>query len=149
MVSVGKSYYGGLMKTTLLVIALLFSSASFASSAQIITSTVKGEVTIGFSDSSFDYAVDATSFEKNFCFTGNITKVCAQIKKDASKMNIRYGQGAHDRIDIQSCEVTQDMDDDGYHPDFGSERIITTYELSDDYGSEIKLTREIRQCSRI
>lgn len=126
--------------------ALLISSTAFANGAQIITSTTDGEVTIGFSDSSFDYAVEDTKHEKNFCYIGNISKVCRELKLDASVISDRYLQGAHDDIEVKKCEVVQDMDSDGYHPDFGSERVVTTYKLSDDYGSDFEVTRVIRKC---
>lgn len=133
--------------TTLLLLAGSLSAVAY--DAQIITSTVNGKVTIGFSDSSFDYAQDDTKHEKNFCYTGRITEVCKQLAFDASVITERYLQGAHDDIQIKSCEVVQDMDSDGYHPHFGSERIVITYALSDDYGSNFDVTRVIRKCSKI
>ena len=133
--------------TTLLLLAGSLSAVAY--DAQIITSTTNGKVTIGFSDSSFDYAQDATKHEKNFCYTGRITEVCKQLAFDASVITERYLQGAHDDIEIKSCSITKDMDSDGYHPVFGSERVVTTYRLSDDYGSDFEVTREIRKCSSI
>jgi hypothetical protein len=147
--NVQKKLIWRLMKKSLLILAIFLSSASFASDAQIITSTLDGEVTIGFTDSSFDYAVEDTDHKKNFCYMGSISKVCRELKNDSSIINDRYLQGAHDDIEIRSCEIIEDMDSDGYHPVFGSERVVASYRLSDDYGSDFVVTRVIRKCSRI
>jgi hypothetical protein len=137
------------LKTTFLILALFVSTSVLASDTQIITSGVDGEVTIGFTDSSFDYAVDDKDHVKNFCYTGSISGVCRELKLDASFITERYLQGAHDDIEIKSCEVIEDMDSDGYHPVFGSERVVATYKLSDDYGSDFNVTRFIKKCSRV
>ncbi len=137
------------MKTSLIIFALFLSSAAFATNTQIITSTVKGEVTIGFSDSSFDYAITDKKHEKNFCYMGSISKVCHQLRLDAGVISNRYVGGAHDDIEVLSCEVIEDMDSDGYHPVFGSERVVASYRLSDDYGSDFVVKRIIKECSNI
>lgn len=136
------------MKTLFLMTAVLFSTQSFARDF-IITSTTDGEVTIGFSDSSFDYNAEDTKHEKNFCYVGSISKICGQLINDARVMSQRYSQGAHDDIEIKTCDVIEDMDSDGYHRVFGSRRVITTYRLSDDYGSDFVVTREIKACSKV
>lgn len=136
------------MKILVSAFLILSSLSSFAAESMIITSTVDGKVTIGFSDSSFDYPNGATSFEKNFCYTGSVYDVCNQIGAAAFKMNADYTGGAHDNITIKSCHVVQDMDSDGYHPAFGSERVVTSYNLGDDYGSDINVTRTIEKCTR-
>ncbi|MFT6070784.1 MAG: hypothetical protein ACJAT2_000655 [Bacteriovoracaceae bacterium] len=137
------------MKTLFIIFALFTSSALFASEAQIITATPDGEVTIGFYDSSFDYAPTDTKREKKFCYIGSISKVCKQLSLDASLIRERYFQGDHDDIEVLSCEVIEDMDSDGYHPVFGSERVITSYRLTDDYGSDFVVKRTIKECSKI
>ena len=90
---------------------------------------------IGFSDSSFHYQNQEEAQAAEFCYWGRVDLVCAEVQLGVQNRNMQYYSGAHDKIDYQSCEVIDD-------------KVITSYTLSDDYGSEFKVTRTIDQCTR-
>lgn len=124
-------------------IILLSAFSVFAHQPQstfIITNDAQLGTVIGFSDSSFNYDVNDTKRERQFCFVGNVNEVCAQIEQASFDMNGRYYQGSHDRIELLSCEVK--VQDDYRLKDF----IETTYNLSDDYESGFTVTRKIETC---
>jgi hypothetical protein len=95
--------------------------------------------TLGFQDSSFQYGTKGTdpNRSKTICFYGNVNEVCGQIRSAAAAMRREYTRGAHDDIDLKSCEVK--MDD-------GMRFVRARYHLSDDYGGGLDVERHIDPC---
>lgn len=94
-------------------------------------------ITVGFRDSSFHYNIKngITPKNKSVCYVGNIKEVCPLIRKAERQMNLEYRQGAHDNMDLLSCRI-EDV-----------ETVQAVYILSDDYGDEIKVERQIIPCA--
>lgn len=134
------------MKLLISGLLLAFSTVSFAYETQIITSTTSGNVTLGFSDSSFDYSASDTEHKKNFCYFGNVNNVCSLVYKAALQMGMDASNGAHDSMEVLSCVVDNESIDD-YHVDEYASYVVTQYKLSDDYGSEFVVKRTIHPCS--
>lgn len=117
---------------------LVIMVLSFSTSAKILS---PGQV-IGFSDSSFNYSSDQEAQSATFCYWGDFDQTCNEIASSAQSMNAGYSQGNHDRIEVRSCELVYAEDE------YGQDKVVTTYTLSDDYGYEFKVTREIKSCIR-
>ncbi|EQC44900.1 hypothetical protein [Bacteriovorax sp. Seq25_V] len=128
------------MKNTILALACLISLSSLAKDTFIITSDETFGPIIGFSDSSFNYKESDSVRSREFCFYGNINEVCSQIEEAAFLKSAMYGQGNHDDMKLLSCEVVGGEDE--YSPEF----VRTSYNLSDDYGSDFDVTRKIEKC---
>lgn len=115
------------------------SDAVTAATTQIVASSASKDasgkvhvgVSLGFADSSFD------GNTKSFCYVGAPTGVCAQVKAYEAAMNGAYGSGAHDTITVAGCtSTTKD----------GATTITVQYNLSDDYGGDVDVTKEIGAC---
>ncbi len=120
----------------------IFSCVSVFAKTSIITAEVrdgKANIILGFSDSSFDYKQNDTKREKTFCYIGVAKDVCPKIYY-ASMLS---GGDRHDRMEVKACEVIDSGD--GFHA--YNEKVLTTYNLSDDYGSNFDVTRTIEKCS--
>lgn len=107
----------------------------------VIVSDSRGS-SIGFRDSSFNYRSEDELDSVKFCFLGHSNQICSHISQMVFKMNAQYSGGAHDRIELKSCEVVVG----DYHRD--QEYVETSYVLSDDYGSEFNVNRKIYPCGR-
>lgn len=104
--------------------------------AQSITSSTGTQVvtSIGFSDSSFSYSEKNPQLNSTaFCFVGDINAVCDAINSAAADMIKEYESGAHDLIEVLSCEV-------------GQHSVSAHYLLTDDYDGNLDVTREISDC---
>lgn len=91
----------------------------------------------GFSDSSFDYNEknDLLPRNKSMCYLGEAGDVCAIIRAVAKQMEKEYRQGAHDRMEVQSCRTA------------AGDVVEVSYTLSDDYGTdELLVERTIKAC---
>ena len=97
---------------------------------------------LGFRDSSFYYPSKGAdpANSTRFCFVGHASDVCAIVNLAADRMRRDYREGAHDDIEIQSCAAQTTKD---------GERVVKTkYRLTDDYGGDLTLDREIAECMR-
>lgn len=129
-----------LISVTLLIVEFFALDVNALEINTIIVSDSRGS-SLGFRDSSFNYrSVDDLDTVK-FCYVGHINEICSHISLMAGKMNAEYSSGAHDRIELNSCEVISGDDHQGQ--DF----IKTRYILSDDYGFSFPVEREIYPCS--
>ena len=140
-------------KTSLVltVILTLFYAASAMAgdkiqvSPTVIISAVQSDrskapqIRYGFFDSTFDYTEQngLTPQNKSMCYVGRASDVCVIIRMVEQEMKAIYRAGAHDNIDILSCELN-------------AEDNVTTvkYRLTDDYGGDMKVTRKISECVR-
>jgi hypothetical protein len=97
-----------------------------------VSKTVHGQVNtsvgVGFHDSSFD------ADTKAFCYVGKSSDVCGLVREFADNMAGEYSSGAHDTIDLKSCEVGK------------NDVVKVSYQLSDDYGGKADVTKEIEAC---
>lgn len=137
------------MKKILLLVAaslLAFHShaqnpRAAAQTTQIVTAKQQSndrspEISLGFSDSSFEYGESPEKLKpenKTICYVGEATQVCRMIRLYADSMNDSYSRGNHDRIYIHSCEVVRDT-------------VKTNYWLTDDYGGDWRINRDIKSC---
>ncbi|EPZ52300.1 hypothetical protein M902_2407 [Bacteriovorax sp. BAL6_X] len=134
------------MKTifkTLIFVSAISTFANSSNSTFIVTSDLKLGAIIGFSDSSFNYNQDDTIRSRQFCYVGEVNQVCNQIYQAANDMNGRYYQGSHDRIEILSCVESLTTDE------YSNDEVFVEYNLSDDYGSDFSVTRNIGPCVSI
>ncbi|MFG1481984.1 hypothetical protein ABMA79_02735 [Halobacteriovorax sp. HFRX-2_2] len=128
---------------TLIFVSAVSAFANSPNSTFIVTSDLKLGAIIGFSDSSFNYNENDKIRARLFCFVGEATQVCHQIYQAANDMNGRYYQGSHDRIEILSCVENLATDE------YSNDEIVVEYKLSDDYGSDFSVTRNIGPCVSI
>ncbi|MFG1491942.1 hypothetical protein ACRXCV_12555 [Halobacteriovorax sp. GFR7] len=129
-------------------ITLIFVSAATAfanplNSTFVITSDSKLGAIIGFSDSSFNYDESDSIRARQFCYVGDAKQVCNLILQAAFDMNGRYYQGSHDRIEVLSCDEHLAADE------YSNDEVVVEYNLSDDYGSDFNVTRNIGPCVSI
>ena len=129
--------------TTALVFTMLSASCWAATPTTIMTAVLSGkvkisEVSVGFSESSFDYDNQNQGGlrpeNKSMCYIGEAAKVCDQIRAFEGRTNLQYTRGAHDNITVQKCDVTD------------QNTVQTTYLLTDDYGGDMSISREIKNC---
>lgn len=141
------------MKSTLLILGLCLSFSAFSHDAKVIVSHSDRGISLGFVDSSFYYPhsdemtdeeIEVALKKTKFCYEGQAQFVCGHIGEQVYKINSRYSQGAHDRLDLLSC-VLEEQSRDGYHSE-GSPMIVVQYTLSDDYNSTLGVKREINKC---
>ncbi|MGZ3725127.1 MAG: hypothetical protein ACXWPX_06120 [Pseudobdellovibrio sp.] len=135
-----------LMMFTLLSLASVsvFAGNPPAKRATLIVTATQGVqykspyISVGFSDSSFDYDDKAGTSPRNksMCYVGDVKDVCGIIKAYEKQMNEQYRQGAHDSIDVQSCKQT------------ASDTVEAAYTLSDDYGDNLKVERTLKPCGQ-
>lgn len=120
------------MKNFLILLAMLFVvSTAFA---EVLSFNKNLGIIVGFSDSSFNYQNEVEAKSAFFCFTDDASTVCPEIATAAAAMNMNYAQGAHDKIELLSCEKVSDRE------------VVASYILSDDYGSEYSVERSIQAC---
>jgi hypothetical protein len=97
------------------------------------------QIRVGFFDSSFDYSLSKGLLPQNksMCYIGRGADVCKILIRASLKMKADYARGAHDRLDLLSCELS-------------SENNLTKakYQLIDDFGGNWLVFREIADCSR-
>lgn len=118
-----------------------------ASNTTIITATAtiengkpRSEITFGFHDSSFDYSDTTPDLDsRTMCFKGDIGGTCAIIERYAAGMQSAYGNGGHDTMTMTSCNVVASE---------AGRFVDARYVLSDDYGGDLDVTRQIRECSQ-
>lgn len=100
------------------------------------TTAAGADVTYGFRDSSFDYGTGPEDWKAtSFCWNGSPLGVCGEIERAFGAMQLAYGQGAHDTAELASCAVEGDV-------------VHAAYNLSDDYGGDLDVTRAIGPCAR-
>lgn len=89
-----------------------------------------------FNESSFNYTNQEEAQEKvSYCYKDKET-VCDEIKAQEYKLQSQYYQGSHNAMTVYYCgPSTIDKD-----------YIAAVYELSDDYGSEFLVKKEIKPC---
>lgn len=115
------------------------SDAVTAATTQIVASAASKDadgkvhvgVRLGFADSSFD------GDTKAFCYVGAAAGVCAQVKAYEAAMNAQYTSGAHDTIAVAGC--TSETKD-------GATTVTVRYNLADDYGGDVDVTKTIGAC---
>lgn len=148
------------IKTKTLVLSTLmtlsYAQKSVATETMVITAHPKYGISLGFADTSFNYpqSLEGQALKKEldkvkFCYVGNVKEVCAHIKSQVFEMNARYSGGAHDRLDLYSCNQSAgssswDWDRDNY----SVESINVNYRLIDDYGSNFVVERDISPCPK-
>ena len=97
------------------------------------------QIRVGFFDSSFEYSLSKGLLPQNksMCYIGRGADVCKILIRASLKMKTDYARGAHDRMDLLSCELS-------------SENNLTKakYQLIDDFGGNWLVAREIADCSR-
>lgn len=130
--------------TTTLLMTILSAQCWAASSTLIMTAVASAdknkapEISAGFNESSFDYDTQNRGGlrpeNKSMCYMGEASKVCGVIRDYETRMNLQYRRGAHDNITVLSCTVTRDNS------------VKTSYSLTDDYGSDLRINREIKSC---
>ena len=127
------------------IITALIGTQCWASTSTLIMTAVPSsdknkapEISAGFNESSFDYDNKARGGlrpeNKSMCYVGEASKVCALIHDYETRMNQQYHRGAHDSITVQSCTISNQS------------IVKAVYTLTDDYGSELNLSREIKSC---
>lgn len=129
--------------TTALTLTVI-SAQCFAGSATIITAASPDrnkapEISMGFSDSSFDYGNGNDKLrspeDKSMCYIGDAAAVCEIIQNYANELNAQRSRGQHDGMNVESCTVSR-----------SKLSVRAIYNLTDDYDSDIRVNREIKSC---
>lgn len=118
------------MKLLVALCALLFSTSALAAKTHVKTDIIQdGEIVYtlnSFKDSSFwggRYSIQA-------CYMGNLYDVCKSLKKDFARNAYEYRSGAHDLMELRSCEVR-------------GLTVAIEYQLSDDYDNIKPVTKKL------
>ena len=107
-------------------------------SATQSTKAKSPEISYGFFDSSFDYS-DRSGLapaNKSMCYVGQAEDVCAIIRNVEKQIMQVYTNGAHDYLDLLSCQIENEKD------------VEVKYRLVDDYGGDLNVNRVISECLR-
>lgn len=129
--------------STILILTVLGAQCWAASSTMIMTAVSSGankapEISAGFNESSFDYDTQRRGGlrpeNKAMCYIGEAANVCEIIRDYEARMNLQNRRGSHDSITVLSCNVT------------AQNVVQTSYELTDDYGGDLRINREIKSC---
>lgn len=123
---------------SLLGLVLLTSNLS----AAVLSVKPSIGVVVGFSDSSFDYNTQEEALKAKFCYVGSVQDVCQEISEASFNMNSSYRGGAHDSIELVSCEILSS------DREYDEDKVAVSYILTDDYGSEFAVKREISKCAK-
>jgi hypothetical protein len=108
----------------------------YASTVATTASTIHVTASVGFYDSSFDVPT------KTFCYTGQARTVCTAIEQHAKAMHEQYAEGAHDDMGLESCSVATVGEED-----WDKREVVTAkYQLTDDWGGNLDVTRTIEPC---
>ena len=133
------------MKRTILPALFIYSFTALAiaqnsSFTTVITAYKKSDmraphIILGFSESSFDYSSnpEETPDNKAICYAGSINNVCLEIRKAAEFMQKKFQEGEHDTMNLKSCLIKDTA-------------VAVSYRLTDDYGGDISIDRQITQC---